>query len=150
MSLEDNKALIRHIIERAVNEGDFSVADGRFTDDYVVHIPRRGEITGGAEAFSQAVGLWRAACSDWHMEVEAMIAEDDLVANRFTTTGTNDGPLFGHPPTGKRMVVHGIEIHRVRDGQVAETWVADDIPSILMQLELIPGGPMPAGPGPAD
>ena len=137
MSVEDNKVLIRGIIEGALNRGDFSVAEGRFTDDYVVHIPRR-PTAHGIEGFKETIGMWRAACSDWHMTIDELLGEGDLVANRFTTTGTNDGPLFGNPPTGKRIVVHGMEFHRVNDGKVAETWVCDDIPSILMQLELVP------------
>jgi predicted SnoaL-like aldol condensation-catalyzing enzyme len=145
---DDNKALIRHIIEEALNKGNFEVADGRFTDDYTVHIPRRPDVPGGAEGFKQAIGMWRNACSDWHMEIEEMIAEGDLVTNRFTTRGTNDGPLLGKPPTNKPFVVHGMEIHRVRDGKVAETWVCDDIPSILLQLEVIPSPFGPPGGGP--
>jgi len=142
LSTEENKALIRHIIEGALNTGNFSVADGLFTDDYIVHIPRRGEIGPGPDAFRQAVGLWHAAFSDWHMEIESLIAEGDLVASRFTTTGTNDGPLFGREPTGKPLLVHGMEVHRIAGDKVAETWVCDDIPSILMQLEMVP---TPAG-----
>jgi predicted ester cyclase len=66
-----------------------------------------------------------------------LIADGDLVANRFTTRGTHRAPLMGIPPTGRSMTVHGFEVHRIQDGKVAETWVADDVPGILMQLGVV-------------
>lgn len=147
-STEANKALIREIVERALNQGDFSLADDEhFTPDYTVHIPGREDLPRGPDAFRGVIGMWRTAFSDWHMTIEDLVAEGDLVANRFTTTGTHDGPLMGIPPTGRRMVVHGQELHRVSEGKVAETWVVDDVPGIMVQLGVVPpppvGGPPP-------
>ena len=144
MSEEANKALIRKIIEEALNGGNLDLADEHFTDDYVVHIAGRPEFEAGPrgpEAFKQVIGMWRAACSDWHMEIEDLVADGDLVANRFTTKATHDGPMLGIPPTGNRFTVNGQEMHRLRDGKVTESWVCDDVPSILVQLGVmeIPG-----------
>ena len=136
---EQNKALIRYLIEEAFNNGNLEAAEGHFTDDYVPRIPsapRESPLRGHA-AFLAVVDLWRAASSDWHMTIEDLVAEGDLVANRFTTRGTHDGSLFGIPATGRRFTVHGQELHRVRDGKVAETWVCDDVPGILLQLGII-------------
>jgi predicted ester cyclase len=76
------------------------------------------------------------------MTIEDLVAEGDFVANRFTTRGTHTAPLMGIPPTGKPMVVHGQELHRLVAGKVAETWVCDDVPSILVQLGVLPKPPM--------
>jgi predicted ester cyclase len=32
---------------------------------------------------------------------------------------------MGAPPTGKRVVVPGIEMYRLRDGKIAEFWPMD-------------------------
>lgn len=139
------KELVLRAIERGFNNGDLDVADEVFSDEYTVHAPGLVELPKGPAAFKQAIGLWRSAFSDIHMTVEQLLFEDDVVANRFTTTGTHDGPLFGIPPTGRRMTVHGMEMHRVVDGRVVESWIGDDVPSILMQLGIVapPGPPGP-------
>ena len=144
MSPEENKALIRYVIDEALNGGRLEIADEHFTDDYIAHIPGWPEETTprGPEAFKRAIGVWRAACSDWHMTVEKMVAHHDVVANRFTTRGTHDGPLFGIPPTGNRFVVNGMEFHRIRGDQVAESWVSDDVPGILVQLGVLEMPPL--------
>ena len=133
-----NKALIRYLIERGLNDGDPTVAEGRFTDDYVAHIP--GVPSGGPtgpEVFRGVMRRWRGSFSDWHMTIEELIAERDCVTNRFITTGTHDGPLFGIPPTGRRIVVRSQETHRIADGKVAESWIVDDVPGILVQIGVL-------------
>lgn len=148
MSVDDNKALIRRIVEEALNNGRVEIADDYFAPDYAVHIPSRHDMPRGPAAFKQAIGIWRAAFSDWHMTIEDLVGEGDLVANRFTTTGTHTGSLFGMPATGRKMVVHGQELHRLANGKVVESWICDDVPGILVQLGLMPraGGPPPGRP----
>ena len=146
MGTEENKKLIRHLIEEALNKGNFAVADGHFTDDYDVHIAGRPSMGRGPEVFKNVIGMWRTAFSDWQMTIENLVAEGDFVANRFTTRGTHTGPLMGIPPTGKTMVVHGQELHRLSNGKVAETWVCDDVPSIMQQLGIVPPPPIRMGP----
>jgi predicted ester cyclase len=97
----------------------------------------------GPDAFKLVIGMWRAAFPDWHMTIETLVAEGDFVANRFTTRGTHKAPLMGIPATGKQMVVHGMELHRIAGGKVAETWVCDDVPSIMQQLGIGPPVPIP-------
>lgn len=137
MSVDENKALIRRIVEEALNNGRFEIADDYFAPDYAVHIPSRHDMPRGPAAFKQAIGIWRAAFSDWHMTIEDLVGEGDLVANRFTTTGTHTGPLFGFPATGRPMVVRGQELHRLANGKVVESWICDDVPGILAQLGLL-------------
>src|SRR5262249_9990417 len=101
----------------------------------------------GPQIFKDVIGMWRAAFGDWHMTIENLVAEGEYVANRFTTRGTHTGPLMGIPPTGNKIVVRGQELHRLANGKVAETWVCDDIPSILQQLGIIKPPPVrPPGP----
>jgi predicted ester cyclase len=137
MAAEQNKRLIRHIIEEALNNGRFAVADEHVDPDYIVHIPSRQDLPHGPNAFKQAIEMWRSSFADWHMTIEDLVAEGDLVANRFTTTGTHTGPLLGFPPTGRTMVVRGQELHRVANGKVVESWICDDVPGILAQLGLL-------------
>jgi predicted ester cyclase len=103
-----------------------------------VHIASRRDGPRGPEAFKQVIGMWHRACSLWHMTIEELIGEGDKVTNRFTTRATHDGPLMGIAPTGKSFVVQSLEMHRIADGRVAESWIVDDMPSILVQLGVLP------------
>jgi predicted ester cyclase len=141
---EQNKELVRTVIERALNEGDLDYADEVFHPDYISHVPRVGEMQ-GPEGFKNVISIWHRACPDFKMTIEELVADGDFVANRFTTRGTNTGSLLGFEPTGKSMIVYGQELHRIQDGQVAESWICDDIPSIMLQLGLIEEPAWPAG-----
>jgi predicted ester cyclase len=146
MTTDDNKALITYLIAEGLNGGNLEVADEQhFTPGYTVHIPGRTDLPAGPAAFQRVIGMYRAAFQDWHMVIEELVAEGDFVSNRFTTTGTHTGPLYGFPPTGRTMIVHGQELHRLEDGRVAETWVCDDGPSIMLQLGILPPPGPPAG-----
>lgn len=139
MSTDENKAVVKRAIDEGFNGGNLDIADEIFTDDYKVNAPGLDLPTGPA-AFKKAIGLWRGAFPDIHMDVQQFIAEGDFVVNRFITRGTHGGQLFGFAPTGKSMTVYGMEIHRVVDGRVVESWIGDDVPSILIQLGLVGQG----------
>lgn len=134
MSVEDNKALVSRAIEEGFNGGNLGVAEELFTPDYEVHAPGLDNLPRGPQAFQAAIGLWRTAFPDIHMSVQEMVGEGDRVVNRFITKGTHDGPLMGVPPTGRPITVYGMEMHRIENGRVAESWIGDDVPTILMQL----------------
>ena len=146
-AIEANKALVMKAIEEGFNGGNLDVADEIFTDDYEVHAPGLVDLPRGPAAFKKAIGLWRGAFSNIHMDVQLLIGEGEYVTNRFVTQGVHDGPLFGIPPTGKPIIVRGMEIHRIVDGRVTESWIGDDVPTILVQIGAIPAAPT-GGPPP--
>lgn len=137
MAAEDNKALVRYLIEEVLNKGNLDIADTGFAPDYVTHIPNNPNLPPGPETFKRVIAMYRAAFPDFHMTIEDLVAEGDLVANRFTTRGTHRAPLMGIPPTGKQITVRGQELHRIANGKVVESWICDDVPSILVQLGII-------------
>lgn len=147
MAPKDNIELVRYITEKGLNEGDVSFVDEVFAPDYQVHT-RGLDLPRGPEAFRAAVGFWRRSFPDFHTTIESMIGEGDLVASRFSTTGTHTGPLGDAPATGRRFDVSGVDMHRVVDGRVVESWISDDMPRILMDLGVLrPAGGPPEGHG---
>ena len=48
--------------------------------------------------------------------------------------GTHVGEWFGFSPTGKSVTAHGVDIHRLRDGRLAEHWDVVDIRDFLMAV----------------
>lgn len=99
MAPKDNIELVRYITEKGLNEGDVSFVDEVFAPDYQVHT-RGLDLPRGPEAFRAAVGFWRRSFPDFHTTIESMIGEGDLVASRFSTTGTHTGPLVTRPRPG--------------------------------------------------
>ncbi len=70
--------------------------------------------------------------------MEALIAEGDLVSERFTARGTHRGEIMGVPPTGREVVLAGINIFRVQDGKLVERWGRTDDLGFLQQLGMVP------------
>jgi len=136
--MRDNMNLVREITERGLNEGDTSFVDEVFAPDYVVH-SRGLDLPPGPGAFKAAVNFWRQSFADFHCTIEQLIADGEFVANRFRTTGTHTGRLGPFEPTGKRFEVAGVDLHRVVDGRVVESWISDDMPRILMEIGAVPG-----------
>jgi predicted ester cyclase len=50
-----------------------------------------------------------------------IFAKDDKVLIRWTNSGTNTGPLFGNPPTGKPYIVTGFDLFRIQMAKSLET-----------------------------
>jgi steroid delta-isomerase-like uncharacterized protein len=107
MSAEANKAIVRRLWQEVWNRADLAVADAIFDDAYAAH----------EKAF---VPVIRAAFPDSHHTIEDLIAEGDKVVTRFTWTGTHRGEFEGIPPSGRRISVAGIWIHRLEGGRIVE------------------------------
>jgi steroid delta-isomerase-like uncharacterized protein len=142
MSTEQNKQVVSRTYEEVINQENHAVIDEIFAPDVVVHDPITGE-SHGAAAFKQLLGMFDAAFPHHRVSIENMTAEGDLVYVLHTHTATHGGPFMGLPPTGRQIVVNGIELFRMRDGKIVEFWRKDDDASMLMQLGILPA-PQPA------
>ena len=67
--------------------------------------------------------LMRTGCPDLSVTTEHSVESGEWVTNRYTIRGTHTGDFFGLPPTGRHFEVNGIDMVRVRNGQVTEHWV---------------------------
>lgn len=64
----------------------------------------------------------RDASPDLQIVTEQSVAEGEWVAHRYRLHGTHTGDLFGQPPTGAPFEARGLDMVRVRDGQLVEHW----------------------------
>ena len=92
----------------------------------------------GPEGMRQAAAMFRQALSDWHSQVDQLIAEGDTVVERFTASGTHTGELMGVPGTGHTLVLTGIQIFRIHNDKIVERWGQLDQIGLLRQLGQIP------------
>lgn len=140
MTVDENKALARRLIEEVVSTGDLSRADEVIAPDFVEHNPAPGQGPGIA-GFRQVVGMLHAAFPDLEVTPDEIIAEGDKVAMRLTVRGTHRGPFVGVPPTGRAAEWQGISMLRVAGGRIAERWFYFDMPGLMRQLGAGPPPP---------
>ncbi|MBK8184529.1 MAG: ester cyclase [Candidatus Competibacteraceae bacterium] len=78
--------------------------------------------------------LFRSAFPDFHMTIEDLIAENDLVVGRFIQGGAHQGEFMGIAPTNRQVQFTEIGILRVAGDQVIESWYETDMLGLLQQL----------------
>jgi len=141
MSLEENKAIIRNGIE-AVNKRNLASLDEFIAPDYVDHTTQLG----GLEGVKKFYAVFFNAFPDFHRAIDDIIAEGDRVWVRSTITGTHTGEFRGLAPTGekitlaptgKKITIPGVNIYRIVDGKIVETWSVTDLLGFLKQLGII-------------
>ena len=79
-----------------------------------------------------------AAFPDSHFTVDDVVVEGEKAAIRHTFAGTHKGEFQGIPPTGKSVVINGIEIQHIVDGKLVEAWLNVDFMGMMQQLGVIP------------
>lgn len=133
---EQNKEIVRDYIDRLFTKGDLTAVDDYLAEDYADHDPPFGT-PGGREGMRGAAAMFREGFPDWRTEVGHLIAEGDLVCERFTASGVQRGTVMGVPPTGKTVTLPGIQIFRISGGKITERWGQLDELGLLRQLGLV-------------
>jgi predicted ester cyclase len=55
--------------------------------------------------------------------------------------GTHQGAWLGIAPTGQRVAIRCVVLHRVVDGRIVEDWVVTEALGVFQQLGLVPDTP---------
>ncbi len=137
MSTEENKALMRRIIEEVFNKKNLALAD-ELVDTNFVHHGTGGVELKGPGGFKQFATTMLTAFPDIRLTIEDVIAEGDKVASRVTSRGTHTGNFGDIAPTGKQMAMTGVAITRFAGGKVVEGWLVNDELGMMQQLGVIP------------
>lgn len=136
-TIEANKELVRRILMEILDEGHVELVDDLFTTDFIGHAPPSPGELHGPEGFKGLVTAFRTGFPDLlHPEID-FVAEGDTVVARLTGTGTHEGGFMGIEPTGNTMEVTAMEMYRIEDGKIAETWLNVDTLGLLQQLGAI-------------
>ncbi|HEY3238273.1 MAG TPA: ester cyclase [Acidimicrobiia bacterium] len=133
-----DEAMVRRFYEQMCNERKNDMAAELFTAGHRMHDPQVAAAD-GPEGMAETVAVYQDAL-DGHWGIEEILSAGDRVVVRWTGTGTHVRELNGIPPTGKSVRVDAISIHRMEDGQIAETWEVWDTLGFLQQLGVIPAG----------
>jgi steroid delta-isomerase-like uncharacterized protein len=131
MSDEANKQIVRAYVD-AFNRYDEETLRSLFAPDALIY----GVLGWGG--LEQVVPIWREikAAFAIELQVESLIAEDDIVAVRYIERGTSVGPFRGGPVTGKSFEVVAMEWFNIKDGKIHRRWGARDNAAQFRQMGL--------------
>jgi steroid delta-isomerase-like uncharacterized protein len=133
-----NKELVRRFVDEIFVHGNSDAVDELVAQDFVPHTwPSTGD---GRADLKQAIERVFGGLTDVSFEIEDMIAEDDRVAVRLTSSARQVGEFMGLAPGHKTYTIGEIHLFRIRDGQVVEHWHQADLLGMMRQLGAMPGG----------
>jgi steroid delta-isomerase-like uncharacterized protein len=163
MSAEENKAVVRRMVEEIWNQGNMATFDELFADDFTSHDPTAPGGMRNKAAYRQWILEVRSAYPDLHFATEGIYADGDIVVWRGTTSGTHKGVFLGIPATNTHGSVAAVDIVRVAGSKCHETWEQWDALSLFQQMGVLPSleqivmsaasqrppqGPTPGAPAP--
>lgn len=133
MSIEQNKTIMRRMIEEVWNQGKMETADELFAPEHTS--PSAPDLPPGPESVKMLAGMFRAAMPDYHMVIDIVLADEEKVAARFTQSGTHTGAdLMGMSPSGRKATWTEIGWLRIVNGKIVESWYEVDMLSMINQL----------------
>jgi predicted ester cyclase len=133
MSIEQNKTIMRRMIEEIWNQGNLATADELFAPDHTS--PSAPGLPPGPESVKMLATMFRAAMPDYHMDIDMIVADESQVAARFTQSGTHTGAeLMGMPPSGRKATWTEIGVLRILNGKIVQSWYEVDMLSMIKHL----------------
>jgi predicted ester cyclase len=138
--LEHNKALVRRTHAEVWSKHNRDSVIQVINAIYSPRFIHANELDG--DDSSGIAGVIKAAIGDnpipdWSERQEDMVAEGDLVADRFFSTGTQAGDIAGVATGGRKIRLPAMEMYRVVDDKLVEQWDYNDTGTIWSQLGLI-------------
>lgn len=140
---EENVATARIWHEEGTNNRDPDALYGILAPEVVHHAAGGFPNTMDAAGVVGMMSQFPPAFSDLHYTIDFFVAEDDLVVERYTATGTQDGPLGDLPPSGRTATWTGVNIFRFECGKIVEVWSEVDALGRLAQLTGAAATPAP-------
>ena len=134
--------IVKRFVEELWNARRLDVADQIFSADCVTHQLRSGVLAEpahrGPQEMKEHVSGWLVSFPDLRFNIEGMIVERDRVVSQLVMEGTHQGTWMGISPTGKRLQIRMITIHRIANGKIAEDWVLVESLGLFQQLGAVP------------
>lgn len=103
----------------------------------VTHETNLGDWVGHDKHVQIAQGVHNAF-TDYHIRIDHLIVEGDMVAARITHYGKHTGEFLGIPASGKEFKVIEQSLFRIEGDKIAEKWLLWDSLGLLQQIGAIP------------
>jgi predicted ester cyclase len=126
-------AIVRRFFDEVWNQRHDAVIDELLTDESICHTDD-GVIV-GRDGFRQMQYIpLTSAYPDIHVNIDAAISQDDIVAVRWTARGTHTGDGLGFAATQHVSSFQGISWIRVAHGKFVEGWQSSNITNVIGSL----------------
>ena len=133
MTIEQNKVIMRRMIEEIWNQGNLATADELFAPEHFS--PSAPDLPPGAAGTKILVKMFRDAMPDYQMTIDLIVADENQVAARFTQSGTHTATnFFGMEPIGRKATWTEIGVLKINNGKIVESWYEVDLLSMLNQF----------------
>jgi len=139
MSDTNNIDLVRRAFEEVANQGKLDVLDEIASPEFVRHDLGGGPDIAGVERIKRFIAAQRAVFAGLTSTIEDIFTHDGQVVARYSARGTHAGELMGVAPTGKEVAWNGVNIYRIENGRLAETWQLADMLGVMRQIGAAPG-----------
>jgi len=120
------------------NSGDIEGLLAHYCDDVVWRNMAMGEVYDGKDAVRGFLQRLYAALPDLELDVTLRLPRGRYVAEEYVIRGTHLGPMFGLPPTGRRLELRFMSMVELRDGKLKEDHFYFDISSAMRQMGYFP------------
>ncbi|MDA0204678.1 MAG: ester cyclase family protein [Acidobacteria bacterium] len=130
---EKNKALVRDWIEAGWNQRRDSAIEDFCAEDFSGQDARQG-LLWGHDGIGRLMAQMLIAFPDLKVRVDDLLAEDDLVVCRTTSTGTHRADFLGIHATGRSISMSTIVHFRIEGGLIRQAWRVWDAFGVLKSL----------------
>ena len=130
---EGNLAVARRWTEDVFTDKNLDALDEILAPDAVHHGAAFPDAH-GVQAVKDALSRQFASFPDMAFTIDAAIADGDLVAVRWSGTGTHEGAFLGVEPTGAPVMMTGINIYQIDCGKIVEGWSEMNAWQMLQEL----------------
>lgn len=125
-------------VKEVWNERKLDAIDELFAPDYTGHWFAPGGATVDRDGLREFIKTIHGGFSDFRMDIEFIVAEDDMVTVGFVGTGTHDGTFMDIPATGVKGSTPGIMAQRIENGKAVEGYAVWDALGLLQQVGVVP------------
>jgi steroid delta-isomerase-like uncharacterized protein len=131
---EQNKAIVTRFNVEFIEQGNMSTFKELIADDVVNHSAPAG-FPNGPESFIFFLNtVLRKGFPDLQVEILDQLAEGDKVTTRKCFRATHTGTFMGIPASNKKVIIHVIDIIRLRDGKYIEHWGMSNLADIIKEI----------------
>jgi steroid delta-isomerase-like uncharacterized protein len=133
MSIKENKALVRHVVE-LWNHRDMGAFFKLCAPEYIEHLPT-GDVS--LEHLKKYAHTFFNAFPDIHIIIKDMVAEGDKVMVMVNWKATHRGEYMSIPATGKKIDITVAMLIKIAGDNWVEFWNVTDI-QLAKQLGAFP------------
>jgi predicted SnoaL-like aldol condensation-catalyzing enzyme len=132
------EAVVRRFYEEMATGRKLELAEDLFTAEHVLHDPQV-QSGPGPRGIADTIRIYQEGV-EGRWDIEGIFSAGDRVVVRWIGSGTHVAEVNGIPPTGRKIRVDAISIHRMAENRIAETWQVWDTLGFLQQLGVVPTG----------